>query len=167
MFCLKISYFKTHNRENSVNQCAIGISFDIQKIISFIKEQAKQKFFRPELAICAIGSNTINSTNNNNNNNSDNINNALALNTNDNANKTSKQKQQQSNQLELIANNNNNSQLHHEIKNRLSLFKQFQTLNKNLNTCTYLVHEKFTTTDEMDDYCKKNFISSYCFLKVN
>lgn len=136
-----ISYFKT---KESSTQCAIGISFDFQKIISFINEQTKLKFFRQELVICSIGNTSYNSNNTG----------LVPFNENES---TSKQKQS-----ELSV---SNSQIHHDIRNRLRLFKQFLLLNKNMNTCTHIAHEKFTNTDEMDEYCKKYCINSYVFLK--
>jgi hypothetical protein len=74
----------------------------------------------------------------------------------------SKQKQQ-SDAKEI----NTNSQTHHDIRNRLRLFRQFLLLNKNMNTSTHIAHEKFSNTDEVDEYCKKYCINSYAFLKEN
>lgn len=53
----------------------------------------------------------------------------------------------------------------HENLNRLCLFKYLSVLNTHnpfLNI--YLVHERFTSTDEMDSYCKNHSISSYVYI---
>lgn len=139
-----ISFFKT---TETTKQCAVGVSFDFEKLVSIINNKSKKNVYRPELVVCSIGLNqsSINNLN------------AVVSNT---ASQIINRKQKS--QLDISSSNSNN---YHDIRNRLRLFKQFSMLNKNMNICTSIAHEKFQSIDEMDEYCKKYCINSYVFLK--
>lgn len=143
----QISYFK---KKDDIKQCAVGISFDFERVVSIINSKSTTGPRRPELVICTIGQSQSSASL---------INSSSSQNL---AGDATKLKQQKNQHPEATF---SNSAINQDIRNRLRLYKQFSALNKNLNISTSIAHEKFSTTDEMDEFCKKYAISSYVFLK--
>ncbi len=113
-----ISYFKT--TENA-KQCAVGVSFDFEKIVAIINEKSNpKKHYRSELTVCTVGNSHQASTSSQSNASADN----------------------KKNKYQVDSGHNNSSQLQ-DIRNRIRLFKQFSLLNKRMNISTTLAHEKF------------------------
>ncbi len=117
-------------------QYAVGVSFDFEKLVFLINDKSKQHFFRPELAICSI-EDSINNSNSASVTNQTNVNN----------NTTSSVNGKQFNLMistkpdSIILPSSLNLE---ELKNRLRLFRQFETLNKFSNIGTNFLYEKFT-----------------------
>jgi serine/threonine protein kinase len=149
-------------------QCAVGVSFDFDSIISLINEKSKQTWFRNELAICCIGDNLplTNSppavlTNPINISTSSNTNLSTIVKSRPSSQKLAKFDSNNSQQQTI----NSNSLIINEIKNRLKLFRQLDTLNKFYNISTHILHEKFATVELADEFCKKYCINSYAYVK--
>lgn len=149
-------------------QCAVGVSFDFDSIISLINEKSKQTWFRNELAVCCIGDNLPPT-----NSPPVVLTNPINISSSSNANLASLAKSRPSSQklqkLDSINSQqittNSNSLLINEIKNRLRLFRQLDTLNKFYNISTHILHEKFATVELADEFCKKYCINSYAYVK--
>lgn len=137
-------------------QSAVGISFDFDKIVYLIDEKSKQSTFRHELVVCSINESlsTVSSQA------------CLAV------NPIQTQTPQNGKLKKPICQKDtpvtsNNALIQQECRNRLRLFKHLMNLNKNLNISTHLIHEKFSSIEDMDEYCKKHYINSYTYIKEN
>ncbi len=142
-----IAYFRN---KQSIQQCAIGVSFDFEKFINVINQKSKLTCFRNELAICSIGES-----------------NGSLLNAHENGSSNKlMQLSKMSNQKSSVEMSGSSSLIVvEEIRNRLKLYRQMALLNRFVNVSTYITHERFTSVEEADEYCKKNSISSYAYLK--
>lgn len=138
-------------------QCAVGLSFDFEKIVFLINEKSKQNTFRSELVVCSISDNIPNV-----------ILNANLITTQTPtllADKTKKINQKHAHfETPTIP---SNSLIHQEVKNRLRLFRQISLMHKNHNISTHMIHEKFSSVEDMDEYCKKHCINAYSYIKEN
>ncbi|RMZ99580.1 Eukaryotic translation initiation factor 2-alpha kinase 4 [Brachionus plicatilis] len=132
------------------NQRAVGISFDFEKIVSLISEKSGHKFFRSEVVVCSIGDIITNQSN------------IIQSNSTNSINSLVKSKKNTIKQETSVV---STSML--ESKNKLRLYKQLLLLNSNFGISTHMIHEKFSNTEEMDDYCKKACINSYSYINDN
>ena len=119
----QISYFKT---KSEVKQCAIGVSFDFEKLVTLVSEKTAP-IQRNELVICSVGERG----------SAEAV--SLTLSKSSNALNDPKLKQIQQEA-------NVNSILQQEVRNRLHLFKRLAALNRSLNISTHFAHEKFTVS---------------------
>ena len=128
------------------------MSFDFEKLVHLIEERARQNIFRSELGVCCISGETSTSQNTSPT--------SSAVQVVGGSSSAAQQKQliaaakkktlpnQTSvaggeNSLNSTGVPNSNLMLQHEMRNRLLLYKQFASLNKNFNISTHLIHEKF------------------------
>lgn len=156
-----ISQFR--HREGA-KQCAMGVSFDFEKLVLLINEKSKQTVFRSELAICSIedpaalhqANTQINLNHSMGNSKLASINSSKQINL---------KPTRSENALINMGNNSNGVAVYDEVKNRLKLFKQLDSLNKGFNISTHILHEKFTNLDEIEEYCKEHSINSYAYIK--
>ena len=119
-------------------QFAVGVSFDFDKLVFLIHEKSKQPVYRSELAICSIEDSFNCSSSlmaSQNSQSSANVNNSV----------NGKQiVQLKATKSDANSFNVNSSMVVDELKNRLRLYKQFETLNKFYNITTNILHEKFS-----------------------
>ena len=116
-----------------MQQFAIGVSFDFEKVISMIDERTTRTYFRNELAICSLmvqpTSPVIISSPS-----------AISKLKNPLFNGHGHHAKQNGALQDTV---DTNTLYHQEIRNKLRLYKQFLTLNKNLNISTHIAHQKF------------------------
>jgi histidyl-tRNA synthetase len=124
-----IANFKT---SDEVRQCAVGVSFDFEKVVSLIsaKSKAAKKSYRSELVVCKIGGGSSSQLSGLASHGGHTSSASLA------GEQTGGKKAR--NQVE-----SSNSHIHQDIRNRLRLFKQFSMINKSMNVATSIAHEKF------------------------
>lgn len=148
----KISQFKN---KNTPAQFAVGVSFDFEKIVNLIHEKSRQNMYRTEIGICSIGENLASNSSS-----------SLTLTPSNQPNSTKQAPLVRKKSNQKISGNqssdnsviqSNNLQIQYELKNRLLLYKQLATLNKNFNISTHLIHEKFLVVLNFSIW-KNNFV---------
>ena len=156
-----INQFKHHY---GPKQCAMGVSFDFEKLVLLINEKSKQTIFRSELAICSIEDPAVLHQANTQTNLNHSMGNSKLAGINSSKQINLKPTRSE-NALINMGNSSNGVAVYDEVKNRLKLFKQLDSLNKGFNISTHILHEKFTNLDEIEEYCKKYSINSYDYIK--
>jgi len=130
-----IANFKT---SDEVRQCAVGVSFDFEKIVSLISDSSKitRKNYRSELVVCKIGCSSASQM-------------SGLVGHGGPSSSASLAEEQSSRKKNKSQVESSNSPFHQEIRNRLRLFKQFSMINKNMNVTTSIAHEKFMVNSNL------------------